>query len=118
LGRKITTMDEAIAKIYTALDILENKREKFSKSKFLRFCNITKKEVLTAFEERKLSKDETKVLLRRINNLLDIPNSKEMERDIPLVTDTGSKKSRICPKCGMKVRVGARFCKRCGHQLG
>ncbi len=113
-------MDDTKTKIYKTLHILENEKEKFSDTKFLTFCKIVKRDVLKAFEEGILTKDETKPLLVRVNNLLELSQNykKEVEREKPITQKyKESTKIKICPKCSAQVRARANFCKKCGYSF-
>ena len=63
-------MSDIKNKISNALYILENKREEFSNEKFLEYCKVVKRNIMKAFEEGDLTKEEAKPLLKRVNKLL------------------------------------------------
>ena len=104
-------MVEIETKILKVLYVLETKREKLSDEKFLEYCRVVKKNILKAFEERKLTKENAKLLLRRANNLLELAEKKEEMKKIY----RGNLK--ICPECGMKNTKNANFCRGCGYEF-
>ncbi len=95
-------MSGITVKIHKALYVVENAQNEFSTKKFLKFCEIVKREILTAFEERNLTKDEAKILLRRVNLLLDFAEEKE---------------EYTCPRCGIENKEEAHFCAQCEQEL-
>ena len=101
-------MNEIKDKILKALYLLENEKEKFSDEKFLKYCETVKTNIIKAFKERNLTKDEAKPLLNRVNKLLDL-SEKE--------TITYEEDTEICPNCSTKNRANANFCRKCGHSL-
>ena len=109
-------MGEIRKRIERAVCILEEGRERLGDRKFLKFCKLTKREILGAFEEGKLSKEEIKPLLSRVNTLLDssdIYRKEEGRKFLKIMDDAGTS----CPRCHAPVRSTANFCRRCGYRL-
>ena len=113
-------MDDIKTKIHKTLSILENEKEKFSEDKFLKFCKTVKRNILNAFEKENLTKDETKLLLGRVNTLLiqlEDHKKETVKRKATTQKYRESTKIKVCPGCNARNRIHANFCKKCGYKL-